>query len=230
MKVSVRLFGRLAEACGPGPHCFDVAALSEIGSALLSQFDVVADLLQAPHRVIADGRMIPPDEWTLPLLAPCTVKVVPEPIGSGGGSFLNYAGGLASVRFSTASRSEVMGVAGTAAYGAVSHPASLLKGAQGAYEHGTSQLSGTVDRSMSRWGASSLLTGFSETPVGTDPNDPDALPAPGGGTIATRRAVFTGEAPTAIEGGPVPIRFGRQMVEGIVISVKLSIVHELVPI
>lgn len=195
MIVDVKLFGHLAEACGPGPYTFECATAAEVFCALRSQIGGLKEhLLANPspgYYVIVNGRTQTYE--MLQLLLPDTgepveMKVVPAVAGSGDGKGIGMLiGGILLAIVSVG-----IGVAFKAGYVAAIG-ASIGLGVAG---NGVAQL-------------------LSQQPQTQQVAQREAE--------RKRQYKFDSLSPTNMQGVPIPVRFGRQCVEGYPVSIKMVV-------
>lgn len=195
MKVSVKFYGHLAGAVGPGPYTFAVESAAEIFRALRSQVDGFAQHLirhsDPGYVVIIDGKCQTYEDLLclqLPGDGEIPVKVVPCVRGSGDGKGVGatIAGVLLAV---------IGGITGTG-------PLVMM---------GVGMAIGGVLALTTRQGTAAALTQLPEAKPGKK----------------SKKSYFDSLSGTIQQGSPIPIRYGRQTVEGYPVSVRLSVVQDV---
>lgn len=204
MRVDVKLYGHLAEHFGPEVRSFDVQNVAEVFSALRSQLDGFKQYLIAHsdpgYFVIVNGQPLAYEDLQLLIVEPDTLlKVVPATKGSGDGKGIGLVIGGALLAVLS------FGVGAAASAGVL------------AAGWGTAATLGAgIGLAMTSAGVSSLLS--------PQPSTPAVAPRE-----AERRKQyrFDSLSPTINQGIPIPIRYGRQVVEGYPISIRMSVVNDI---
>jgi predicted phage tail protein len=199
--TEVRLYGHLGREFGRIHH-FDIETVAEVVSALDANFPGFRRYLVAHpdpgYRVILNGAPLTYEQLAAVVDLPSQIKIVPVVHGRGDGKGIGM-------------------IIGGVLLAAVSFGVGAAAAAVGSTAWGlAASIGASVGLGMASVGVSSLLS-----------------PQRSAGEAQTKEAerkrqyAFSSSAGNIAQGVPMPIRFGRQVVEGYPISVRLVVVTDV---
>lgn len=199
--TQVRLYGHLGRQFGRVHH-FDLDAVGEVVAALDVNFPGFRRYLVAHsdpgYRVLVNGEPLTHEQLATVVTVPSVIKVVPVVHGAGDGKGIGM-------------------IIGGVLLAAVSFGVGAAAAAAGSTAWGiAASVGASVGLGMTATGVSSLLS-----------------PQPGTGGMQAKEAErkkqysFGSTSATIAQGVPMPIRFGRQVVEGYPISVRMVVEHDV---
>ena len=204
MLTQVRLYGHLGREFGR-VHNYDIETAAEVVSALNANHPGFRHHLlqhaEPGYRVLVNDEPQTAERLALVVGVPSVIKIVPVIRGAGDGKGIGMI--IGGVLLTIASYGAAAGwfgaaIAGSSAWGAA---ATIGMG---------------LGVGMAASGVSTLL---SPQPKTADVEQKEAE--------RKRAFTFSSSADTLAQGTPMPIRFGRQFIEGYPVSVRMEVVHDL---